>query len=476
MKSSRNSLIKLLCSAYCISLMLLSAHAAAQVNPLRFQRPGDSQQASEVQQKFRSPSQVNDQQAPEPPRVATKLPAKKQPVSKTPAKKPQGKKATSPRPEVVQAAAELQQPERAIQPIPELADESEEIHFGSPSEGWDVPTQFDGYEGGCPCGQGPCSCDPGCGICDPGCGICDPGCGVCDPGCGVCDPGCGCPQPSCGSRVGIPGPEFWCFQVCLPRIKDVSFWGGVQGFRGPRDFVAGAAPTSRSDSNFGFHEGVNISGRAPLVSRLFPQLSYQLGFQSFQSRLSGTTYSDDDRGQQFITAGLYRRVCSGVQFGVVYDYMKDDLDEAIGLSQVRYEISLKSPKGREVGYWGTSSTDDAMSDGVNWATVNQHAAFFRWNLYDGYQARVWAGGTGNSEGLLGADFYAPLNDRWSVQTGFNYLIPEQDPGPAAVRHESWNLGINLVWHIGCSAKKGANSPFRPLFGVADNGWMFVDQK
>lgn len=473
MKNSRSSLIKFLCSAFFISLLVLSARAIAQENPLRFQRPGQARQAPEVQQKFRAPSQVNQQQpVPKPQRAVTQLPPKQQVATKRVAAKPPTKKAPVSRGKVLPAAVELQQPEQIIKPIPEESDGSDEIHFGSPSEVWEVPTEFEGgenFESGCPCGQGACSCDPGSGICDPGCG-------VCDPGCGLGEPGCGCSQPSCGSFIGIPGPEFWCFQVCLPRIKDVTFWGGVQGFRGPRDFVAGAAPTSRSDSNFGFHEGVNISGRAPLVGRLFPQLSYQLGFQAFQSRLSGTDYNGDDRGQQFITAGLYRRVSSGVQFGAVFDYMQDDLDQNIDLNQVRYEISLKSPRGREIGFWGASSTNDDISDGVNWETVDQYAAFFRWNLYDGYQARFWGGGTGNSEGILGADFYAPLTDSWSLQTGFNYLIPEQSPSPEATRQESWNLGINLVWHIGRSAKKGANSPFRPLFGVADNGWMFVDRK
>ena len=152
--------------------------------------------------------------------------------------------------------------------------------------------------------------------------------------------------------LAFQDPNSGVFRFACRVLRMFTFWGGVQGFRGPRDFVAGAAPTSRSDSNFGFHEGLNISGRAPIVGRLFPQLSYQLGFQAFQSRLSGTVDNGDDRGQQFITAGLYRRVCSGVQFGLVYDYMNDDLDEDMSLSQIRYEVSLKEsswPRNRLLG-------------------------------------------------------------------------------------------------------------------------------
>lgn len=256
----------------------------------------------------------------------------------------------------------------------------------------------------------------------------------------------------------------------LSALKDVTFWGGVHGFRGPRDFI----PQGQSNSNFGFQEGVNLSGRAPFVGFLFPELSYQLGYQAMQSRLSGTATSTEDRGQQFLTAGLFRRTQAGLQFGAVFDSMTDDLDDRITLNQVRYEISLKTPRGRELGFWGASSTNDAVSDGVTFATIDQYNIFYRWNFKDGYQGRMWGGVSGDGEGILGADFYAPLNDRWSVQTGFNYQIPDQNSGLEGVSQESWNLGINLVWHLGRTARKGCRSPFRPLFPVADNGWMFVD--
>jgi hypothetical protein len=317
-----------------------------------------------------------------------------------------------------------------------------------------------GHMSGCQCES--CMCDPGCGMVDPGCGIADPGCGVADPSCGV---------PDCGSCVGLPGPDYWCFPVCLPRLKDVTVWGGVHGFRGPRDFI----PAGQSNSNFGFQEGVNISGRAPFVGFLFPELSYQLGYQGLQSRLSGTATSSDSRGQQFVTAGLFRRTQAGLQFGAVFDSMSDDLDQHVDLNQVRYEISLKTPRGRELGFWGASSTNTAESDGVTFATIDQYNIFYRWNFKDGYQGRIWGGASGDGEGIVGADFYAPLNDRWSVQTGFNYQIPDQNAGLEGVSQESWNIGINLVWHLGRTARKGCRSPFRPLFPVADNGWMFVDR-
>jgi len=262
----------------------------------------------------------------------------------------------------------------------------------------------------------------------------------------------------------------------LPRFKDLSVWTGVHGFRGPRDFTPGPnSQVGRSDSNFGFQEGINISGRAPLVGLLFPQLSYQLGYQSVQSRLSGTVDSANDRTQQFVTAGFFRRVNTGLQFGVVWDFMRDDLDVEDDLQQIRTEFSLKSPQGREVGLWTATSTNSAQILGVTYETVDQYAAFYRWNFGRSSNGRFWGGLTGDDEGIFGAEFNTPLNNRWSLQSGFNYLITDKNAGLEGVRQESWNIGINLVWHLGRTARTCEGSPYRPLFGVADNGWMFVDR-
>ncbi len=348
-------------------------------------------------------------------------------------------------------------------------------YYGGPSCGM-VEAGCGFAEPSCGCGEASCGIgEPGCGMREPGCGMYEAGCGIREPGCGVGEPGCGAPGGcgegvGCGSCVARPGADYWCFPICLPRFKDLSAWGGVQGFRGPRDFTNG-----RSDSNFGFHEGFNLSGRAPLVSMLFPQLSYQLGYQAVQSRLHGTATSPEDRSQQFVTAGIFRRVNTGLQVGLAWDLMQDDLDTDIDLHQVRYELSLKSPQGREIGIWGTKSTNDSESLGVLYEAVDQYAVFYRWGFGNGYESRLWGGATSEGDSLFGGEFLAPLSDRWSVQSGFNYVTTDAEDGLQGVSRESWNIGINLVWHLGSTAKRGCRSPYRPMFAVADNGWMFVDR-
>lgn len=155
--------------------------------------------------------------------------------------------------------------------------------------------------------------------------------------------------------------------------------------------------------------------------------------------------------------------------------MRDDLIREADFHQIRYEISLKSPKRREFGFWGTSSTNNATIAGINYEAVQQYALFYRWHFRNGGKGRLWGGGTNDDEGLFGGDFWVPLNDRWSLQSGFNYLITDATAGSIGAREESWNVGMNLVWHWGKTARRGCDSPFRPMFNVADNGWMFIDQ-
>ena len=468
-----------------LSLTVLPENLSAADSGVRFQRPGGSQ-SGQTNANFRRPGiQSQPAQVTEKPRaevVETDAPARVVKVAKPATiKRAPAQRAPAPKPvrtqQVVQQRPAVQREQRAERGSVYRAQYDTDLSAGLQlaSYGCDIC----GGDGNCDCAcEVGCGCpepscglyEPGCGISEPSCGCGEPSCGICEPGCGLAEPSCGCGEVGCGSCVGLPGADYFCFPICLPKFKDLSAWAGVQGFRGPRDFTNG-----RSDSNFGFNEGINVSGRAPLIGLLMPQLSYQLGYRAVQSRLHGTVDTADDRSQQFVTAGFFRRVNTGIQGGVVWDLLRDDLDRETDVHQIRYELSLKSPQGREIGIFGTSSTNTVTALGTSYEAVDQYALFMRWAFGNGYESRLWGGGTGNSEGLFGGEFFAPLNDRWTVQTGFNYLITDLPDGPAGVSQESWNIGINLVWHLGSTAKRGCRSPFRPLFSVADNGWMFVDQ-
>ncbi len=464
-------------------------HTGAQ--HLHFQRPGQpTAQSERINKKFQRPHLAGESR-PEVKQVVKPTPVRRAEVAKTTKRIVRTKTKPAPkRAEVATKKKRTVKRDRQVTPA----------SHGHDAYAFDLDRAFLPVSHGCDTCDGHCTCEVSCGVGEPSCGMYEPGCGLSEPGCGcaaepgcgcaggfaepscgcgepscgICEPSCGLGEPTCGSCVARPGADYWCFPICLPRFKDLSVWGGVQGFRGPRDF-APLGNQSRSDSNFGFHEGFNLSGRTPLVGLMFPQLSYQLGYQGVQSRLHGTTTSIDDRSQQFVTAGFFRRVKTGLQFGAVWDLLRDDLDTDIDLHQVRSEISLKSPQGREIGFWTTTSTNNSSSLGVAYEAVDQYALFYRWHFGRGYESRLWGGATEHSEGLFGGEFSAPLSDRWTLQSGFNYLITDEPNGQAGVTQESWNIGINLVWHLGKTARTGCRSPYRPLFGVADNGWMFVDR-
>jgi hypothetical protein len=280
-----------------------------------------------------------------------------------------------------------------------------------------------------------------------------------------------CGDVACGSRVNR-GSDYWCFPVCLPRFRDLSVWGGVHGFKGPRDspLFGGSG-----DGNFGFQEGVNLGGKTPLVGLLFPGLSYQAGYQAVQSHLSGTSGGQtESREQDFVTIGFFRRVPAGLQFGAAWDYMNDDWIREADFQQIRYEISIKSQRGREIGFTGSTHTNSSTIGAFEFQAVDQYKFFFRCN-HRSADLRFWGGFSNDSEAIFGGDCYVPFNDRWSMQSGFNYLIPDGESGTVGAREEAWNIGMNLVWHYGRGANEARTNPHRPLFNIADNGSMFIDQ-
>jgi hypothetical protein len=244
----------------------------------------------------------------------------------------------------------------------------------------------------------------------------------------------------------------------------LTFWAGVEGFKGPRDLD--------QNGNFGFHEGVQFSG--PLGDPW--NIGYQIGVNFVQSDLSGTPPTSSvqaaDRKQTFVTLGLFRRAdCCGWQGGVAYDYMHDTYDEKIDLQQVRFEISYLCGNLCELGFYGAAAVDSAqLSDGSKLTATNMYALFGRRYLENGGDGRIYGGATDNGDGLLGADFWLPLGRSFAVQGGAAYVLPKEGRNDSvqASPHESWGLSMSLVWYPGRCAMAQQHNPYRPLFTTADN--------
>jgi hypothetical protein len=213
----------------------------------------------------------------------------------------------------------------------------------------------------------------------------------------------------------------------------------------------------------------------------------QTNFQPATLEIGGTTISKNARDQNFLTTGFFTRAFEGrgVQGGIVYDYMHDSWFENTDVAQLRYELSYVWGY-HEFGFWGASNIADDLAifgrqtpDPLVASTLSLYTGFYRVQFGDANEFKVWGGGTGNQDGIIGALVRTPLHPSLAVESTFTYIIPNRNhevtlgpPGDQSTFAPSaWNLGINLVWYPANRSRRSLASPYRPLFEVADNGSM-----
>ncbi len=323
-----------------------------------------------------------------------------------------------------------------------------------------------------------CCDNNGCGDCPCGDDVGEPGCGCpCGSPCGengcACEPGCGCPSDGpCKKEVFCigPGDDESCHivQIRWPKWQEVVVFGGVQGFKGPYD-------RERDSGNFGFNEGFNIGAKVP-----YAEMGYQYGYRGAQSQLNGDKNTDTEKQffQQFATAGLFHRSQEGVQFGVVWDALIDERTRSENFHQIRSELSVihgcnEFGCDATVGI-NTHKFEDDDDEELIFQASDQYVFFYRLHGRNGGEGRIYAGFNNDSDGIVGSDMQIPVGERFSVQSGFTYLIPNAKPGEEGASQEAWNIGMGLVWHWDGQARKCFENCYRPMFNVADNGLLIVD--
>jgi hypothetical protein len=256
--------------------------------------------------------------------------------------------------------------------------------------------------------------------------------------------------------------------------RDLEFFGGVHGFKGPMD--------QGRNGNFGFHEGFNFG--APLG--VF-DWGWQIGAEAAQSNFSGDDAVDPrsaDRNQFFVTGGLFKRARDwGFQWGVVYDWLHDAYYTDADMKQIRSDTSFLFPGGvHELGYFGAYGTG-----GANWVLLDRQLkyfiemertdvfAFYYRRYFDGGgDGRIWLGFSGRGDGLVGGEIRVPMGKCWELENRFNYLIPKQGSGAGAETQESWGVTIDLVFYVGHPARCERYHPYRPMLNVADNTLFMTD--
>ena len=304
--------------------------------------------------------------------------------------------------------------------------------------------------------------------------------------------------PECGlygyHRLGCRRVA-WCLYNCLgPLVREWSIFSGSSGFKGPVDLGR--------NGNFGFNQGFNLAG--PLIP--FPRLGlgYQVGARFTQTNLNGNPFGSGTRSQSFLTAGIFHRASrrcgpcrdrvifrgqspdmeieafqpSGWQWGIAYDWLTDNYYTKDTLAQLRGEVGFVFSNGNELGFWGTQGLKNDTNNAFPALLLNpadQYAFYFRRTTPGGSQGRVWGGFTGQSFGIVGTDFRVPMSNRFDFTGGFNYNIPTGGQNANSQTRESWGLAMNLVFYFGRPARGIHNTPFRPLFNVADNNVLMLDQ-
>jgi hypothetical protein len=162
---------------------------------------------------------------------------------------------------------------------------------------------------------------------------------------------------------------------------------------------------------------------------------------------------------------------------VAVDYYHDRYFDEANLAQIRSESAFVLPGMREIGYWGAYNvtTDRISNFTVGLQSTDMFAFFYRRRFSGGGQGRLWAGFTGNGDGLLGGNATVPLGTTWSLENHFTYLIPKQGTRSGGQEEEHWNVSIRLVWYPKQPSRCVLSNPFHPLFYVADNSVFLVDR-
>ncbi len=309
---------------------------------------------------------------------------------------------------------------------------------------------------------------PGCGPgCETAAGPCADDCmAACGPMCGPCGP-CG----SCGHHCG------WLLRELF---HSTTIFAGIHGFKGPSDLGR--------NGNFGFQEGLNFGG--PLGDPW--GVGYQIGFQVAHSDFSGNQVvlnqqgqlltDTSPRNQLFFTAGIFRRAqCDWLQWGVVFDWFHDSYYDTADLRQIRQETSIFLNGIREIGYMGAygvggDTFSRRLANPLHLEPTDMFAVFYRRHFSGGGVGRLWAGVAGHGHGLIGGEITIPLGTSWAWENNFAYVIPKHGAGADGLSEESWSVNIRLVWYPGRTAVSAINSPFHPLFRVADNSAFMVERQ
>ena len=314
--------------------------------------------------------------------------------------------------------------------------------------------------------------------------------GYVDDSCSSCGDGSyfeGC--NSCCGRGGCPPGSCWLSGLGT-LLRNGEYFGGATAFESslfrPLD-VAGATATSNTnsdDSSNGFFGGYNLG--VPLCRLTGGVLSGQVGIRSVNTTFNGNEFTTDDRDQLFVTAGFYRRVDYGFQFGVVADLLHEEWFTTTDLVQIRGDLGWVYPSGWTFGFrFANNVQDDADFTGTingtdfsdsSITTEDTYRFYFRRDQPSGGYGEAFGGWSEGNQGIVGLQFDMPLGERVAMQSGFTYFLNDdnQEGFLGGNPGEAFNIYLGLAFRP--RGRAYYNSYDRPLFDVADNGSLLITRE
>lgn len=304
------------------------------------------------------------------------------------------------------------------------------------------------------------------------------GCGQCD----SCSPCTGCGEVDCFGCGPAKDPrDCGIAQDCWLNglgglFCNSEYFIGAQGFKN-QVFAVPGANQQQENCSFGLHAGFN-SG-LPLYKITCGLVSGQIGVSTVQSNFEDGFLSSGDRQQTFVTAGLFRRVDYGLQFGAVADILHEEWISTIDVVQVRGELSWVWPSGQTIGCRMTQNVQDdsgtvgeLLLPATNAQAIDSYRLFYRYAVCNGGYAEGFYGRSEEQHSIFGVDFDLPVTSRVALQSGFTYLQPD-DALPLS-DNEAWNISVGLSFRP--RGRDWYNFYHRPLFDVADNGSMIISHR
>ncbi len=250
-------------------------------------------------------------------------------------------------------------------------------------------------------------------------------------------------------------------------------------------------PEGSWEGNSGAFSSVNLAIGIPNDKNGFgAQVGGSYGLYDWEGRGSNATGNTKAVQQEgFVTVGLFRMTphCSGLNVGVVYDWMYNKESSVFALdpqfSQVRGQIGYLWNNDNEFGVWGSTYIDTAHKNAaqipVKFRAVSQVNAFWTHHFKNSAQTMLWAGtpyrrGLMYTDGrpgqfIIGASFKAPLTSNLSVVGHGSYMAARSGPASSTSKNYAANLCFGISYAFGdCGTDE------TPYMALADNSNFIVD--